>query len=709
MSYRYEKEQGGGRAIVFDGIEKGISSSPYLGMANCRNINTSYYPGVGYVNYKRQLSPLSTSSLFYAGIHSVNVSNNLGWTFAAPGGSVSMGNPLHKATSPKGINYILDDTGQVWKQTGVNASTFAALGNVGRFGNGHGGLAYWNNYLVVFGDGFIEFCGDGTGDSTIVSGNWNIRSGTGNNVFLVTASTSPSQLTFLLPTGFGTTSISVGDPVTFTSTGTLPAPLVVGTTYYVTSVAGNIYQVSLTTGGGNITFTSAGTGVISVTDILGLLPIGNITNFSFFGLTPGNSTLTIAQYTSPTGATVVSNWLSPTGQYAIIDPTGNIILGNFTYKSATVTLVAPLSSNLVLGNYSVQILNTLTSNYRAYVSKLDGNLYFANGRYLGAIVSFNSNTTFNPGSPSTYTVDFGITVVPQPQDSITDMVDLNSNMVISGNFDIYSWDYLSANVQTSNPVGEQIVRMINLLNNIYILAGTKGNVYVSNGFSAQVFYKIPDYVSSSIDPVWNYGDLMVHRAKLFFQAMATTSSGTNVLAGVFSIIASPSTIGENATGFVMESQNSYGLTPSAGAKPTGVLIDNEAFSTGLDMYYSGWSNGASAGGIDFNDGTGWSNFEPVIESDLIPVGDLVGDQKHTFGNIEFKLDRPMLSGDQIRLSWRPSLTDSYSVIGTTATTVLSEYKQSNIAQAQWIQFKAELACGTPTSFIPLREVRLHLS
>ena len=38
---------------------------------------------------------------------------------------------------------------------------FNILGNgTGRVSNGNGGLAYWNNYLVVFGNGYIEFCGD---------------------------------------------------------------------------------------------------------------------------------------------------------------------------------------------------------------------------------------------------------------------------------------------------------------------------------------------------------------------------------------------------------------------------------------------------------------------------------------------------------------------------------------------------------------------
>jgi hypothetical protein len=54
--------------------------------------------------------------------------------------------------------------------------------------------------------------------------------------------------------------LSNGDPVTFETTGTLPAPLVAGTTYYVVSVATGTFEVSLTVGGASIVGTSAGSG-----------------------------------------------------------------------------------------------------------------------------------------------------------------------------------------------------------------------------------------------------------------------------------------------------------------------------------------------------------------------------------------------------------------------------------------------------------------
>src|ERR1035437_5251881 len=91
MAYRTDKT-GDSSSIVIDGFENGVASSPYSGIANIRNLNTSYYPNVAYVNYKRQQTSLSNGS-FYAGTHSTNVSGNSAWTFTAPL-TQSMGNPL---------------------------------------------------------------------------------------------------------------------------------------------------------------------------------------------------------------------------------------------------------------------------------------------------------------------------------------------------------------------------------------------------------------------------------------------------------------------------------------------------------------------------------------------------------------------------------------------------------------------------------------
>jgi hypothetical protein len=69
-----------------------------------------------------------------------------------------------------------------------------------------------------------------------------------------------------------------GTAVTFTTTGTLPAPLVAGNIYFVVTAAANTFQVALTAGGTAIATTAAGTGVHTAQ----ALPVGE-TDF-FYGL-----------------------------------------------------------------------------------------------------------------------------------------------------------------------------------------------------------------------------------------------------------------------------------------------------------------------------------------------------------------------------------------------------------------------------------------
>lgn len=774
MSYTYDKQT---NSLVIDGWENGIASSPYKGIANIRNLNTSYYPGVAYTNYRRQACTLSGSGFFYAGTHSVDEGNNNNWIFTAQPASPIMTNPIQSCQSPTGLIYIQDDSGQIWKQSVVNSTTFGIIeGNTGRIGDGNAGIAYWNNYLVVFGDGLIEFCGDGTGDSGIIAANWNYGgTGVGKTSSTFTTNYLGTPATFQTPFPWYINSLlafGVGSPITFTSTGTLPAPLAVGTTYYIERIPsqtifyvstvpsdptllvaytagttamslngvwsgvtgsytitfsnGDIKTTTLTNGSAVFTvsaisssvtttvyvalnLTNDGTGTHTMTLVYKPVPLGNCTNVTVnsIGSAP-YTTFYLVSYTDPLGNSMGSLWLGATGIYDIIMSDGQVIPAQFTNGSLAINLLSPTVYIASGSNWQIRLLSSTVTNFKPYVSKVDGSLYFCNGQFAGRLASSASpNITFNPLIPVSYTVSSGVFSIPEQfTDQVTNMVDLKSNLVVSGEKDVYTWDYVSPQTSSPSPVGEPIYQTINLLNNIYILAGQKGNIYISNGYSSQLLNKIPDYLAGVIDPVWSWGGIMVHRSKLFFQAMAKNTSSTNIFAGIFSLIVSPSQIGESSQGLVVEAQNSYGLTPASGALSNGVLVDNTPSASGNDSYYSAWSNGASLGGIDYNDTSLWQNWEPMTETDIIPIGTIL--DKQTMGNIEFKLDRPMASGDQIRMYWRPSLSDSYILMGTTTTTQLSDYYPSNISQSQWAQFKVEFKCASSgSSFIPLRQIRIH--
>lgn len=77
---------------------------------------------------------------------------------------------------------------------------------------------------------------------------------------------------------WATHGLTNGTAVSFTTTGTLPAPLVPGTIYFVVAAAASTFQVALTPGGAAIATTTAGTGVHTAQ----ALPVGETD--LFYGL-----------------------------------------------------------------------------------------------------------------------------------------------------------------------------------------------------------------------------------------------------------------------------------------------------------------------------------------------------------------------------------------------------------------------------------------
>lgn len=614
MAYRTEKMAGGRTALVIDGWENGIADSPYKGISSIKNLNISFLTGATYVNYKRL--PVTLSG--------------------------SMGKPMFYTQSPgtSPTYYILDDKGQVWVGTN-GATTWALLTGNHTASNGLGyGIAYFKNYLFVFGPNYVDVCGDGTGTGGITSSNW--------------ADIGSSGYYYINQTGVQLTA----------------AP------------------------------------------------------------NPGDTTLTLS-----------NPWGFTSGQYQVIIGNGlQTLTGTFTNGDVLIQLVPTVSVTTAIDTISVNMFTaTSPENHMALVA-INDVLYFCNGNTIGSIgiPTTNTSAVFKVTDFATMAVNFAALTLKDTDRSIW-LTELNQNLVIAVQNFIYQWDKTSTiaagNVRQSvsaSPINENPSRMMNILNNIYIFAGQKGNVYITNGYSVSLFKKIPDSFLGVIDPYWVIGGMMFHRNKLWFGVGGSDSSGNTRIQGIMSLVLSTgiSNSSETVGAINFESQNSYGATPSSTADATGVLIDlNANPATGIgtggsvDRYASAYYT-SGAGGIDYNDSTLWANYEPVIETDLIPVGTFL--ESRTFENFQYKLDKPLANGDSIRFTYRTSVNGSYTALGTSAVTndsaapgtttatstattqVLSDNFNSEILNAQWVQFKVEFKCAaSSSSFIRLRELRLN--
>ena len=672
MAYKTEKEQNGRTAIVISGWEKGIAGSAYGGIANMMNLNIRYQPGVVYTNYARQAATIS-------------------------GGTMS--SPSFYAQSPTGLIYILDTLQQVWKQNIEGGTTFTLLSGNPSAGDGNG-IAWWNGYLLVFGTDAIDICGTGNGpgqgDTTIISSNWNTGN-TASGVWPIANTTiTMTDVINSGTSGYSNTTASI--PAGSTSATLATSWTGVTGVYAITFSDGEVQNALITNGATTMDWSSSGT-----------------TAIPSFGL--ANTVSNLFQYTGPTQSTLSSYndgngdarsfWNGPTGTYQATLSTGQILAIDLTQGQTYVSWGALITTT---ATDTVTITILFPGMHMAHTSVNDGNLYFCNGSNVGALAEI-PGFAFSKYSMLTATLNYSALGLPQYETAVW-LEDLQTNLLVAGNKHIYPWDRVSTSWATPMPITEQIVSIVNMTNVIFVFAGEKGNIYVTNGYSISLLKKIPDSMFNLIDPLLQWGGYMTHRNKLYFQVFASTNNGVGVASAIFSLDVIPAQLPtelDTSGSLTVENQNSFGYTPVAGYGPKGLLMDYGG--NDYDSYFSAWFND-SAGGVDYNTTTLYQDNEPLIETDLIPVGTFL--EQCTFENVEYKLDQPLANGDSITLYYRESLSSSYTLIGTTTATsdsttqVLSDNFNSNVINSQWVQFKVTFACAASgSSFIRLREIRLH--
>lgn len=378
------------------------------------------------------------------------------------------------------------------------------------------------------------------------------------------------------------------------------------------------------------------------------------------------TTLTVAPANGDTAATLTNVWALSSGTYTIHFSDGEYRVATFTNGSAGITWTTALVSDSP--SPAVQI-----------------------------------DIPFLPTDAGTFTYNPIAVTLPGFEQSATWLSELRSNLYIAAGKRLYPFDRssvaaIAAGVPSDIPVfiKENIVKVINILNILYVSAGVKGNIYISNGYSISPWVKLPDSFFGVIDPQIAWGDMMSHRNKLYVGA-CQSYPGTGGISGVFSIDLTSKLIN-------FENQNSYGLITNTGTNGApNVLIDLDQST--FDCYASGWYNGTS-GGMDINNATIYTGGETVIETDLIPVGTFLNPK--TFSNIEFKLDEPMSTSDSIQIYARQSFSASYVLMGqTNSQAVISDvYTPLALQKSQWLQFKIVLTSASGL-FIRLREVRLR--
>lgn len=678
MSYTIEKGTGD---VIINGFYDGIADSPYDGISDMRNINIISVPNEGSVNFSTsKISPSAiTGSVLSADAGSdtvtVNVdtlTNNMAITFAGgslPGGIVA------------GTLYYIDNyvssTFNIYTDynrtalvniSGTGTGTFSiviptSLPKYFTFDNENSTYymidasgRVWSNYYTD-GNGNWTYTGNLPNDHSNGNGLVYYRnSNPANAGVVVSADMGTDFVTYT-----GAAGLSDGMSVTFSGAGLAGSGIVAGTVYYVGGITGGTFQL----------YTDPN-----------LASLLNIT---------GNAT-----------GTFVNN---STGYVFAFSNSSidffNVDTGVWSYQwSPSIGTIGTWSADPVA---VLKTTNAVNNNHEAMVAT-DNRVYFTDDNYIDRFYQSDPAVAFLPNVIATYTFDQ--TAVLPFLDTAQCMTQLGTNILVGGQKNvIYPWDRFSPTNSYPILIAEHNVsKMVTVNTNTFIFVGNRGRIYVTNGSQAQLYKKIPDHISGTIEPYFTWGGTTSSKNQLYFSASVTTNAGVanNNYGGVWAI-----DIDTKAIRLV--NKLSYGSY----AGYAGAMIPNFSSAPAGTGLYIGWFNGTATYGIDQTISTPYVNGESTIDSDLIPIGTFL--KPTTNGRVEFKLSMPLVLGESVEMWYRQKFSDSFTQIGSgvtystngIGTTYSFAYQNVPFQSSQWIQLRAVLAStATTPSYVRLTEVRL---
>ncbi len=341
---------------------------------------------------------------------------------------------------------------------------------------------------------------------------------------------------------------------------------------------------------------------------------------------------------------------------------------------------------------------------------------FCDANTVGLFYQENLSTPFDPTNASTYAYFAGITgtVTPTsgpgynilaPDDVAQCMALAGSYLYIGGQKNvIYPWDMSSE--QPTSPFitlpERDIKNLVGVNQKLYIFAGNRGRIYISQGSQADLYAKVPDHISGSVQPLFAWGAAMYSLNQLYFGIFET-----NQPAGI------PASIGNNnlyggvwgidTNSNVLYMQNTLSDNSSS-SYVCSLLAQNNSEMQGYGLFAGAYSSSGSI--LDSSVQTPYTNGKSLVDFDLIPIGSLNLPRTNTW--IEYKLSTPMVAGESISLYSRTNWNGTWNLIGTDSTAGnFSNSFSTNWNNAQWIQIRAVLtSTGTTPSYVRLKEVRI---
>lgn len=448
----------------------------------------------------------------------------------------------------------------------------------------------------------------------------------------------------------------------------------------------------------------------AATSAIGLF--GDLNKYSFILDTNGRAWYINPGAVTGVGGIVPANALQFAGNVGHSASTTNLDFGLVGWKGYLLVIIGTSIDYLLITDlfdqntavtdnwhYAWQTTLGYTSTQHMAIPATDDAVYICNASAVASILE-NAGQTFDPATSATYTFNPAALSLPS-YDSAQCLAQLGPALLTGGiSFFIYPWDRTSTSYTYPLVCAESnIVRIVGTNASGYVFAGNRGRIYITNGANIQLYKKFPDQISGTENPYYGWSDAMYMRNQMYFSLYATTNAGVaiNNFCGVW---------GMDLDNGALYLANELSFDNYTGTVP--VLLPMTLTAPSGNAIWAAWINGSAVNGFDYGSTAPYSNYEAYIDTDIIPIGTYY--ESHTNIQVEYKLSKPLITGEGVQISWRGSLADSFTPIpGITAVTgQLSGASSVNFQKQQWVQFRIQLSSTVTTpSFTRLRELRLR--
>lgn len=468
----------------------------------------------------------------------------------------------------------------------------------------------------------------------------------------------------------------VGQAIKFSTTGTLPEEINTTTVYYVSDInyasdtikiASKIKDAIDETN--LITISNSGSGTHSVVPQY-MREIKHYIN----GATYGKYALDASQqvwYKLSDGWTLITGNESGLGQGMAIWKGYLMVM-----CASEINVYGPLSAVGDTATWTNSIMAiTSSSEHPSFVGQ-DGKLYIGCGTYLA---SLTEDTTFDPSSDVTYTLNTSALVVPTDIEFIDE---LSNTLLVASNKVIYPWDGISPSYDSPIFLNDELKAM-RVYNNLLWFIDEEAVIWACNGSSVAKQGKLSQSDYTTKLSITN--KIGIIDAKLYFGAYSLSALDIDS-SGVYSF--------NPATGVIFQEYKSQsGQTANSRA---------DCYDGTFTFYDAELATKYTASIQEVADIVG-KYATTSFETCFLQVG--TKRKPTTFKEYEFVLVKELSTSLAVTLKYRLNLTDSWTTIGSVSFAsdgaVHSQIIDNSAVLADQIQFRIELTSrGTGFSTTP---------